>query len=81
MHHLEDAQGDTDHVRLIADDILSALGDRRSERFYFLVARKVPEALIRKTLSELKEGGAESPAKVFTSRMMGYADQASNRLN
>lgn len=81
LHQLEDAQGDAEHIRLIADDILSTLGDSRSERFYLLVARKVPEALIRRTLSELKEGGAESPAKVFTSRMMGYAEQPHNRLN
>ena len=61
------------------------LGDKQSESFYRLVARKVPEAHIRRILSELKEGRARSKPKVFTSQMIAYAkeqiDQECDREN
>jgi hypothetical protein len=62
------------HVRLIADDILDALGDTKSAAFYRLVARKVPEEVIRTTLSTLKDSKVRSRAKVFTREMMRYAE-------
>jgi hypothetical protein len=73
LHTLNDAQTHPDHIKLIAHDILNVLGDKKSTQFYLLVARKVPEGFIRQTLSELKEGEIESPARVFTSRMMSFA--------
>lgn len=73
-----DAQSDPDHIELITDDILDALGDRQSTRFYRLVARKVPESFIRMTLSELKQSTVRSRARVFTSRVMHFAEYAAN---
>src|SRR5947209_4496231 len=43
--------------------ILQALGDEKSSRFYALVAAKIPEQVIRETLSAVKADGARSPAK------------------
>jgi hypothetical protein len=84
LYELPDAQEDEAHVGLIADDVLAALGDQQSAAFYHLVARKVPEEVIRTTLSTLKESRARSPAKVFTREMLRYAkdraaDEASDR--
>lgn len=73
LHLLPDLRCEPAHIELIADDILSALGDRQSLRFYRLVARKIPEPMIRKALSELKEGRVRNKAKLFTSEMMRYA--------
>ncbi len=75
VHDLEDIEQHQDLTELIAADILAALGDDHSKAFYRLVARKVPETVIREALSELKQGGAESSAKVFTSKMVTYAQE------
>lgn len=75
LHGLADQPLAAAHAALIASDILAALGDRQSAGFYRLVARKVPEALIRRTLAELKDGHAQSPARVFTKTMLDYARQ------
>ena len=75
LHALADQPLAPEHLALIASDILAALGDRQSAGFYRLVARKVPEALIRRTLAELKDGHAQSPARVFTKTMLDYARQ------
>lgn len=72
---LPDAHSEAAHIELIAQDILDALGDTKSAAFYHLVARKVPEDVIRTTLSSLKGSKARSPAKVFTCEMMRYAEQ------
>jgi DNA-binding transcriptional ArsR family regulator len=53
--------------------ILPALGDEKSIRFYALVAAKIPEGVIRETLSQIKVDGARDPAKLFTYRMQRYA--------
>ncbi len=73
LHLLPDLCSEQAHIELIADDILSALGDRQSIRFYRLVARKIPEPVIRKALAELKEGRVRNKPKLFTSEMMRYA--------
>ncbi len=73
LHLLADVRTEQAHSDLIAEDILLALGDRQSMRFYRLVARKVPEPIIRKILSELKQGKVRDRPKVFTSEMMRYA--------
>lgn len=62
--NISDTQAD-----YIADHIVQELGDKHSLKFYKLVSRKVPEATIRQTLSEIKADGARNPAKVFTFRM------------
>jgi hypothetical protein len=53
--------------------ILQALGDEKSLKFYELVAAKVPEQVIRETLSEVRADGARSPAKLFTYKIQRYA--------
>ena len=57
----------------VAQHILSVLGDEKSERFYKLVAAKIPEQVIREILSEIKVDGAQTPAKVFVYRIKKYA--------
>jgi hypothetical protein len=59
----------------VAQYILDVLGGSHSQRFYQLVAAKVPEGVIRETLSQIKVDGAQSPAKVFTYRMGEYAGE------
>ena len=63
----------------VAQHILSVLGDEKSERFYKLVAAKIPEQVIRETLSEIKVDGARNPAKVFVHRIKEYALAKSKR--
>lgn len=64
-------------TQYVAEEILSKLGDRHSERFYYLVASRIPEPIIRNALSEIKTDGAENPARVFTYRMESYAKEKS----
>lgn len=59
----------------VAQHILATLGDQQSQKFYELVATKVPERVIRTTLSEIKADGARQPERVFTYRMNRYALQ------
>jgi hypothetical protein len=73
LYDLADIDQPRKLTSLIAEDILRQLGDEHSRPFYQLVARKVPETFIRRTLSELKQGSAKSPAKVFSSEILTYA--------
>jgi hypothetical protein len=73
LHLLPNLQLQADEAQLIADDIVEALGDEHSRPFYTLVAMKIPENVIRQKLAEIKQGGAHSPAKAFTSAMKTYA--------
>jgi hypothetical protein len=73
LHQLPTIERPSEETRLIIDDILAALGDQHSQPFYALVAAKIPESVIRQKLAEIKQGGAHSPAKVFTSAMKAYA--------
>jgi len=57
----------------VTHHILKALGDEKSRKFYALVAAKIPEGVIRETLSQIKVDGARDPAKLFTYRMQRYA--------
>jgi len=61
------------------DIILKALGDEQSSRFYELVAAKIPEQVIRETLSAVKADGARSPAKLFTYKIQRYALEQQKR--
>ncbi|MFQ5853630.1 MAG: replication protein, partial [Candidatus Binatia bacterium] len=67
---LDQPEEKTEHV---ARYILDRLGDGHSEKFYDLVAAKVPEDIIRRALAEIKQDGAANPVKVFTHRMKLYA--------
>jgi hypothetical protein len=63
----------------VAKQILKELGDEKSQRFYHLVAAKIPEGVIRETLSEVRADGARSPAKLFTYKVKQYALAARKR--
>jgi DNA-binding transcriptional ArsR family regulator len=66
----------TDYV---AKQILKELGDKQSEKFYHLVAAKIPEGIIRETLSEVRADGARDPARLFTYKMQRYALEKQKR--
>ena len=53
--------------------ILPTLGDEQSVKFYELVAAKIPEQMIRETLSEVRVDGARDPARLFTYKIQRYA--------
>jgi hypothetical protein len=48
-------------------------------RFYHLVAAKIPEGIIRETLSEVRVDGARDPARLFTYKIQRYALEARKR--
>jgi hypothetical protein len=58
---------------------VQALGDEHPSAFYCLVAREARESVVRKALSEIRRGAAESPAKVFTAAMLNYAEHMVDR--
>ena len=62
-------------TKLMTDDILAEFGDHKSNKFYYLVASKVPHNVIFQALSEIKADGAKHPARVFTYRMKQYATE------
>jgi hypothetical protein len=59
--------------------ILQALRDKQSIKFYKLVAAKIPEQVIRETLSEVQADGARDPARLFTYKIKRYALEAQKR--
>jgi hypothetical protein len=79
LRRLPDLGEDRDATQALADEILEALGDAHSQAFYYLVAAKVPEAVVRRTLSEIRHDGAREPARVFAHRMKAYAAEALQR--
>ena len=70
LHDLEQPQEKTAYI---AQFLLEELGDQQSEKFYRLVAAKIPEAVIREALSAIRVDGAENPARLFTYKMQRYA--------
>jgi hypothetical protein len=74
LRELPDLDNPTEKTAYIATDvILKTLGDEKSLKFYELVAAKIPEQVIRETLSEVRADGARSPAKLFTYKIQRYA--------
>jgi hypothetical protein len=69
LHDLDQPQEKTAYV---AQFLLDELGDQQSEKFYRLVAAKIPETVIREALSAIRVDGAEHPAKLFTYKMQRY---------
>jgi len=57
----------------VANLILEHLGDTHSERFYLMIAARVPEQVIHQVLSEIKADGAIDAPKLFTHKMKSYA--------
>jgi hypothetical protein len=70
---LPDLDQPADRMQYVADFILQQLKDAHSLGFYRLIAAKVPEAVIRQALAEIKVDGAKNPAKLFTYKMKTYA--------
>jgi hypothetical protein len=70
---LPDLPQEREQTQALAQCILGELGDGHSQAFYYLVAAKVPEPVVRRVLSEIKHDGARHPAKVFAHRMKQYA--------
>jgi hypothetical protein len=80
LRELPDVGEPTEKTAYIARGIiLKALGDEKSLKFYELVAAKIPEQVIRETLSEVRADGARSPAKLFTYKIKRYALEAQKR--
>jgi hypothetical protein len=73
IQKLHDLDQPTEKTEYVAQFLLDELGDKKSEKFYRLVAAKIPEAVIREALSAIRVDGAEYPAKLFTYKMQRYA--------
>jgi len=73
LQRLPDLREPPEKTEYVAEQILKALGDEKSQRFYHLVAAKIPEGVIRETLSEVRVDGARNPAKLFTYKIQRYA--------
>lgn len=74
LQKLPDLRLPKDQIVYIKEDILKQLGDKHSERFYKLVASKVPENVIREKLAEVKQDKPKNPASTFTYKIMKYAN-------
>jgi hypothetical protein len=79
VQQLPDLGEPPEKTEYVAKQILKELGDEKSQRFYHLVAAKIPEGVIRETLSEVRADGARSPAKLFTYKIQRYALEARKR--
>lgn len=73
LRKLPNIEQETEKTKYIAEEIVSQLGDKHSQAFYYLVAAKIPESEIWRALSEIKQSKPQSPAAVFTSRIKNYA--------
>ncbi|MCB0094153.1 MAG: replication protein [Caldilineaceae bacterium] len=65
-----------DKSAYVAESIMAELQDAHSERFYNLIAARIPEDIIRQALAEIKADGADEPPKLFTHKMKIYALRA-----
>jgi hypothetical protein len=79
LQQLPDMEDPPEKTEYVAQQILKELGDEKSQRFYRLVAAKIPEGVIRETLSEVRADGARSPAKLFTYKIKKYALERARR--
>ena len=79
MQQLPDLGEPPEKTEYVAQQILKELGDEKSQRFYHLVAAKIPEGIIRETLSEVRVDGARNPAKLFTYKIQRYALETRKR--
>ena len=75
IKQLPDLNIDKDEIAAIAGDIVTTLGDRHSGRFYYLVAAKIPKAVIFEHLADIRDYGAEDPPRLFTHRMNTWATE------
>lgn len=75
IQNLPDITKQADKIEYLAEDIIDQLQDRHSLNFYKLIAKKIPESVIRQMLSEIKTDGARDPAKLFTYKIGKYAEE------
>jgi len=73
LQQLPDLGEPPEKTAYVTKQILKELGDEKSQRFYHLVAAKIPEGVIRETLSEVRADGARDPARLFTYKIQRYA--------
>jgi DNA-binding transcriptional ArsR family regulator len=73
FQRLPDLEQPAEKSAYMAQFLLDQLHDHHSQKFYRLVAAKVPEGEIRRALAEIKTDGARAPAKLFTYKMKRYA--------
>ena len=73
FQRLPDLSHPTEKTEYMAQVLLGRFQDRHSQKFYRLIAAKVPEAEIRRALAEVKADGAREPARLFTHKMKLYA--------
>jgi hypothetical protein len=73
LQQLPDMGDPPEKTEYVVKQILKELGDEKSQRFYHLVAAKIPEGVIRETLSEVRADGARDPARLFTYKIQRYA--------
>lgn len=73
VKQLKNLHQSADKTAYLTQHLLTELGDQHSERFYKLVAAKVPEDVIYTTLAEVRADGAVHPAKLFTYKINRYA--------
>jgi DNA-binding transcriptional ArsR family regulator len=73
IKQLKNLRQSQDKTAYLSQHLLSELGDKHSERFYNMVAAKVPEDVIYTTLAEVRADGAINPAKLFTYKINRYA--------
>ena len=73
IRKLPDIDQPKEKTAYVTQTLLDELGDRKSEKFYALVAAKIPETVIREALSAIRVDGAENPARLFTYKMQRYA--------
>lgn len=74
LQQMPDVTTQKEQQELISKDILKELKDKQSEKFYNLVASKIPEGKIRQFLAEVRQDKPSSPPKVFTFKVMKYAN-------
>jgi hypothetical protein len=60
-------------IAYLSEYLVDHFQDRHSQKFYQLVASKIPESAIRRFLAEIKVDGAREPAKLFTHKVKLYA--------
>ena len=73
LQKLPDLGEPPEKTEYVAEQILKELGDKQSQRFYHLVAAKIPEGVIREILAEVRVDGARDPARLFTYKIQRYA--------
>ena len=75
IHKLPILDQPEEKTQYVANRILEKLGDAKSKKFYLLVASRIPEIAIKTNVGEIVADGADNPAKLFTYRMMKWAEE------